>query len=126
MASLLSVAGLLSVVFVAVRRVSGHSTDGLLAAGAVLAVPEGLRALLSPHADALAAALSVADQTVTVRYFSLRTMRGARRYSAEILLAAGDRVILDDDSLANVEARVNVLIPATLHSRALTHKPTAA
>ena len=72
------------------------------------------------------AALSVADQTVTVRYFSLRTMRGARRYSAEILLAAGDRVILDDDSLANVEARVNVLIPATLYSRALTHKPTAA
>ena len=37
-------------------------------------------------------ALSVANQTVAVRYFELRTMRGARRYSAEILLAPGDRI----------------------------------
>jgi Fe-S oxidoreductase len=50
-------------------------------------------------------ALSVADQTVAVRYFELRTMRGARRYSAEILLAPGDRIILDDDSVTNLEAR---------------------
>jgi hypothetical protein len=67
------------------------------------------------------AALSVADQTVTVHYFEQRTMRGARRYSAEILLAAGDRIILDDDSLTNVEARANVLVPATLYSRAIAH-----
>jgi hypothetical protein len=71
-------------------------------------------------------ALSVADQTVAVRYFELRTMRGARRYSAEILLAPGDRIILDDDSVTNLEARANVLVPATLYSRALATKPTAA
>ena len=71
-------------------------------------------------------ALSVADQTVAVRYFELRTMRGARRYSAEILLAPGDRIILDDDSVTNLEARTNVLVPATLYSRALAAKPTAA
>ncbi len=64
-------------------------------------------------------ALSVADQTVAVRYFELRTMRGARRYSAEILLAPGDRIILDDDSVTNLEARTNVLVPATLYSRIL-------
>jgi hypothetical protein len=71
-------------------------------------------------------ALSVGDQTVAVRYFQLRTMRGARRYSAEILLTAGDRIILDDDSVSNLEARTNVLVPATLYSRALATKPTAA
>jgi hypothetical protein len=71
-------------------------------------------------------ALSVGDQTVAVRYFQLRTMRGARRYSAEILLAPGDRIILDDDSVSNLEARTNVLVPATLYSRALSTKPTAA
>ena len=71
-------------------------------------------------------ALSVADQIVTVRYFELRTMRGTRRYSAEILLAPGDRIILDDDSVSNLEARTNVLVPATLYSRALATKPTAA
>jgi hypothetical protein len=71
-------------------------------------------------------ALSVADQTVAVRYFELRTMRGTRRYSAEILLAPGDRIILDDDSVTNLEARTNVLVPATIYSRALSTKPTAA
>ena len=71
-------------------------------------------------------ALSVADQTVAVRYFELRTMRGTRRYSAEILLAPGDRIILDDDSVTNLEARTNVLVPATIYSRALATKPTAA
>ena len=64
-------------------------------------------------------ALSVADQTVAVRYFELRTMRGARRYSAEILLAPGDRIILDDDSVTNLEARAQRLVPATLYSRIL-------
>ena len=34
-------------------------------------------------------ALAVKDKTVMVRYFELRTLRGARRYSAEILLAPG-------------------------------------
>ena len=71
-------------------------------------------------------ALAVANQTVAVRYFELRTMRGARRYSAEILLAPGDRIILDDDSVTNLEARTTVLVPATLYSRALATKPTAA
>ena len=71
-------------------------------------------------------ALSVADQTVAVRYFELRTMRGTRRYSAEILLAPGDHIILDDDSVTNLEARTNVLVPATIYSRALATKPTAA
>ena len=46
-------------------------------------------------------------------------MRGARRYSAEILLAPGDRIILDDDSVSNLEARANCLVPATLYSRLL-------
>jgi hypothetical protein len=53
-------------------------------------------------------------------------MRGARRYSAEILLAPGDRIILDDDSVTNLEARTNVLVPATLYSRMLASRPDAA
>ena len=71
-------------------------------------------------------ALAVEDQTVAVRYFELRTLRGARRYSAEILLAPGDRIILDDDSVTNLEARATRLVPATLYSRMLAARPTAA
>ena len=72
------------------------------------------------------AALSVEDQTVAVRYFELRTLRGARRYSAEILIAPGDRIILDDDSVTNLEARATRLVPATLYSRMLAARANAA
>ena len=58
-----------------------------------------------------------------VRYFELRTLRGARRYSAEILLGPGDRIILDDDSVTNLEARTTCLVPATLYSRMLARRP---
>ena len=67
----------------------------------------------------------VEDRTVTVRYFELRTLRGARRYSAEILLGPTDRIILDDDSVTNLEARATCLVPATLYSRMLA-RATAA
>ena len=55
-----------------------------------------------------------------VRYFELRTHRGIRRYSAEITLGPSDHIILDDDSVNNLEARATRLVPATLHSRMLT------
>jgi hypothetical protein len=64
-------------------------------------------------------AVAVEDQSFLVRYFELRTVRGLRRYSAEILLAPGDRIILDDDSVINLEARATQLVPATLYSRML-------
>ncbi len=70
--------------------------------------------------------LAVNDRLLPIRYFELRTLRGARRYSAEIVLGPGDRIILDDDSITNLEARTACLVPATLYSRMLAGNPTAA
>ena len=70
--------------------------------------------------------MAVEEQTVSVRYFESRTARGGRRYSAEILLARGDRVILDDDSVANLETRAVRLMPATVFSRMLACRVGAA
>lgn len=70
-------------------------------------------------------ALAVEDQTFAVRYFELRTLRGARRYSAEIVLGPGDRIILDDDSVSNLEQRTMRLVPATLYSRMLAARTAA-
>ena len=70
-------------------------------------------------------AIAVDDQTVDVRYFEVRTLRGARRYTAEILLGPDDRIILDDDSVTNLETRTTRLVPATLLSRMLA-RATAA
>ena len=69
--------------------------------------------------------LCVQNEVFDVRYFEVRTIRGLRRFSVEILLAANDRIILDDDSVSNLEARVARLVPATLASRRLA-KTTAA
>lgn len=70
-------------------------------------------------------ALAVDDQMFPVRYFERRTLRGARRYSAEILLGPDDRIILDDDSVTSLEARTTRLVPATIYSRVLA-RATAA
>jgi len=63
--------------------------------------------------------VAVENRTYAVRYFEVRTLRGQRRYSAEIMLGPGDRIILDDDSVTNLEARTTRLVPATLYSRML-------
>ena len=70
-------------------------------------------------------AVAVDNQSFPVRYFEQRTMRGARRYSAEIVLGPDDRIILDDDSMTTLEARVARLVPATLYSRLLSRAPAA-
>ena len=71
-------------------------------------------------------ALVIDNRTFPIRYFELRTLSGARRYSVEIVLAPGDRIILDDDSMTNLEARTACLVPATLYSRMLAGRATAA
>ena len=71
-------------------------------------------------------ALAIENQTFPIHYFELRTRRGARRYSVEILRGPGDRIILDDDSVTNLEARTTCLVPATLYSRVLAGRATAA
>ena len=63
--------------------------------------------------------LAVGPQSYRVRYFEQATERGTVRYAAEIQLAPGDRIILDSDSLANLETRVARLVPATVYSRLL-------
>ena len=69
--------------------------------------------------------VTVDDRTFQVRFFASRTPRGARRYSAEIVLAPGDRVILDDDSVVSLEVRAKRLVPATVYSRVLARTAAA-
>ena len=64
--------------------------------------------------------VSAQDRDYPVCYFELRTERGMRRYSAEIELAATDRIfILDDDSLQELELTARRVVPAIVDSRKL-------
>jgi hypothetical protein len=69
--------------------------------------------------------VEVGLRSYRVRYFEQETDRGALRYAAEIVLAPGDRIILDGDSLANLEARTARLVPATVYSRWLARLTAA-
>lgn len=73
--------------------------------------------------------IEVDGHAFVVHYFELRTARGSRRYSCDVVLDAGDRIILDDDSLMSLQTKIARLAPATIYSRALALKmlrPVAA
>jgi hypothetical protein len=70
--------------------------------------------------------LEVEGKRFQTHYFELRTARGARRFSCEVLIAAGDRIIIDDDSMMSLQAKVARLAPATIYSRALARGSVAA
>jgi hypothetical protein len=71
--------------------------------------------------------IEVNGRSYALLYFEQQTARGASRYSCEVLLEAGDRIILDDDSMPSLEWKVTRLVPATVYSRVLAARsPKAA
>ena len=63
--------------------------------------------------------IEVEGQAYTVDYFEATTERGTQRYSSEMVLGPGDRIIVDGSSLGDLQWRVTRLMPATLYSRML-------
>jgi hypothetical protein len=70
--------------------------------------------------------LEVDGRRYQTHYFEHKTARGTRRFSCEILLNAGDRIIVDDDTMTSLQARVTRLAPATVYSRALASRRSEA
>jgi hypothetical protein len=63
--------------------------------------------------------IEIEGQAYTVDYFEATTARGTQRYSSEMVLGPGDRIIVDGSSLGALEWRVARLMPATVYSRVL-------
>jgi hypothetical protein len=70
--------------------------------------------------------IEIDGQCYEVLYYEQETLRGMRRFHCEVHLGAGDRIILDDDSMTSLEARVARLAPATVYSRLLAARQAAA
>jgi hypothetical protein len=64
-------------------------------------------------------AIEVEGRAYPIKYFEATTRWGAQRYSSELVLGPGDRIIVDGNSLCDLEWRVTRLMPATLYSRML-------
>lgn len=73
-----------------------------------------------------ASEIEVDGMAYTLRFYELRTLRGGRRFSCEVLLGAADHIILDDDSMTSLESKVVCLAPATVYSRLLAARPSVA
>jgi hypothetical protein len=69
------------------------------------------------------AELQVGGQAYSVKYFENQTARGTLRYSSELLLGPADRIILDGNSVTDLESKVARLVPATIYSRLLAARP---
>jgi hypothetical protein len=63
--------------------------------------------------------IEIEGHAYAVDYFEATTERGTQRYSSEMVLGPGDRIIVDGSSLSSLEWRVARLMPATLYSRML-------
>jgi hypothetical protein len=70
--------------------------------------------------------IDVDGQHYVAHYFEYRTARGTRRYSCEVVLDSADRIIVDDDSMTSLEAKVTRLAPETVYSRLLATRRGAA
>ena len=70
--------------------------------------------------------MDIDGRTVTLRFYELETSRGGKRFSCEVLLGEADQIILDDDYIASLELIVARLAPATVYSRVLASRASAA
>ena len=70
--------------------------------------------------------IEIDGRSYAVRFYEVRTVRGARRFSCEVLLGATDLIIIDDDSMSSLESKVDTLAPATVYSRLLAARPSVA
>jgi hypothetical protein len=70
--------------------------------------------------------IEIDGSVYTLRFYELRTIRGGRRFSCEVILGAADCIILDDDSMTSLELKVARLAPATVYSRLLAARGSAA
>jgi len=67
--------------------------------------------------------LQIGGQAYSVKYFENQTTRGTLRYSSELLLGPADRIILDGNSVTDLESKVARFVPATIYSRVLAARP---
>jgi len=70
--------------------------------------------------------IEVEGHSYVAHYFQQKTARGANRYSCEVVLEAGERIILDDDSMSSLSTKVERLGPAMMYSRVLAGRPSVA
>ena len=61
--------------------------------------------------------IHIDDADYEIRYYRKTNLNGNTSFTSEVNIGLNDKIILDDHSMASLEYRVDLVLPAALYSR---------
>ena len=61
--------------------------------------------------------ININDSNYEIRYYRKSNVNGNTLFTSEVYIGLNDKIILDDHSMASLEYKVNLILPAALYSR---------
>jgi hypothetical protein len=61
--------------------------------------------------------IHINEEDYEIKYFRKTNLNGKTSFSSEVNIGRNDKIILDDHSMARLEYKVDLVLPAALYSR---------
>lgn len=61
--------------------------------------------------------VNINDADYEIRYYRKTNLKGNTSFSSEVDIGMNEKIIIDDHSMAKLEYRVDLVLPAALYSR---------
>ncbi len=61
--------------------------------------------------------ININDSDYEIRYYRKNNFNGNTLFTSEVNIGLNDKIILDDHSMASLEYKVDLVLPAALYSR---------
>ncbi len=65
--------------------------------------------------------IHINERDYEIRYYRKTNLNGKTSFSSEVYVGRNDKIILDDHSMASLEYKVDLILPAALYSRVASH-----
>jgi hypothetical protein len=65
--------------------------------------------------------IQINEADYEIKYYRKTALNGKTSFTSEVNIGLDDRIILDDHSMASLEYKVDVILPAALYSRTATN-----
>lgn len=61
--------------------------------------------------------IHINDNDYEIKYYRKMSLNGGTLFTSEVNIGRNDKIILDDHSMARLEYKVDIILPAALYSR---------
>jgi len=61
--------------------------------------------------------IHINEEDYEIKYFRKTNLNGKTSFSSEVNIGRNDKIILDDHSMARLEYKVDLVLPAAIYSR---------